>query len=68
MLNPNRPNCCLCAIPAPSDSNLALLLQVSHAEQASLENHIQVHAAALESFREMSSSLTSASIELQVSC
>ncbi|KAG8144795.1 putative Hypothetical GRINL1A combined protein [Naja naja] len=40
-------------------------LTVSHAEQASLENHIQVHAAALESFREMSSSLTSASIELQ---
>ncbi|XP_039195924.1 myocardial zonula adherens protein isoform X1 [Crotalus tigris] len=40
-------------------------LAVSHAEQASLENHIQVHAAALESFREMSSSLTSASIELQ---
>ncbi|XP_058012104.1 myocardial zonula adherens protein isoform X1 [Ahaetulla prasina] len=40
-------------------------LTVSHAEQASLENHIQVHEAALESFREMSSSLTSASIELQ---
>ncbi|XP_063169908.1 myocardial zonula adherens protein [Candoia aspera] len=40
-------------------------LAVSHAEQASMEDHIQLHAAALDGFREMSSSLTSASIELQ---
>ncbi|XP_007439009.1 myocardial zonula adherens protein, partial [Python bivittatus] len=40
-------------------------LAVSQAEQASLEDHIQVHATALDSFREMSSSLTSASVQLQ---
>nr|XP_056721999.1 myocardial zonula adherens protein [Euleptes europaea] len=40
-------------------------LTVSSTQQESLENHLQVHSAALDSFSEMNSSLTSASIELQ---
>ncbi|XP_062998693.1 myocardial zonula adherens protein [Elgaria multicarinata webbii] len=40
-------------------------LAVSSSQQESLENHIEVHSAALDSFSEMNSSLTSASIELQ---
>ncbi|XP_060116184.1 myocardial zonula adherens protein isoform X1 [Heteronotia binoei] len=40
-------------------------LAVSSTRQESLESHIQVHSAALDSFSEMNSSLTSASIELQ---
>ncbi|XP_061451931.1 myocardial zonula adherens protein isoform X1 [Rhineura floridana] len=40
-------------------------LAVSSAQQESLENHVQVHSAALDSFNAMNSSLTSASIELQ---
>uniref|UniRef100_A0ACB8E4Q6 Uncharacterized protein n=1 Tax=Sphaerodactylus townsendi TaxID=933632 RepID=A0ACB8E4Q6_9SAUR len=40
-------------------------LTVSSTRQESLENQLQVHSAALDSFSEMNSSLTSASIELQ---
>ncbi|CAI5793119.1 Hypothetical predicted protein [Podarcis lilfordi] len=40
-------------------------LAVSSAQQESLDNHIEVHSAALNSFSEMNNSLTSASIELQ---
>ncbi|XP_042327356.1 myocardial zonula adherens protein-like [Sceloporus undulatus] len=40
-------------------------LTVSNAQQGSLENNLQTHSAALDSFSEMNSSLTSASIELQ---
>ncbi|KFQ99491.1 Myocardial zonula adherens protein, partial [Opisthocomus hoazin] len=40
-------------------------LKVTNAHQESLENHVRVQAAALDSFSEMNSSLTSASIELQ---
>ncbi|XP_062819493.1 myocardial zonula adherens protein [Anolis carolinensis] len=40
-------------------------LAASGAQQGSLENSLQVHSAALDSFSEMNSSLTSASIELQ---
>ncbi|POI34495.1 hypothetical protein CIB84_001752, partial [Bambusicola thoracicus] len=41
-------------------------LKVTNAHQESLENHVRVQAAALDSFSEMNSSLTSASIDLQV--
>uniref|UniRef100_A0A672VCS9 Myocardial zonula adherens protein n=1 Tax=Strigops habroptila TaxID=2489341 RepID=A0A672VCS9_STRHB len=40
-------------------------LKVTNAHQESLENHVRVQAAALDSFSEMNSSLTSASIDLQ---
>ncbi|KAH0619775.1 hypothetical protein JD844_014033 [Phrynosoma platyrhinos] len=40
-------------------------LAVSNAQQGSLENSLQTHSAALDSFSEMNSSLTSASIDLQ---
>ncbi|XP_015264649.1 PREDICTED: LOW QUALITY PROTEIN: myocardial zonula adherens protein-like [Gekko japonicus] len=40
-------------------------LAVSSTQKESLESHLQVHSAALDSFSEMNSSLTSASIELQ---
>ncbi|KAJ7311320.1 hypothetical protein JRQ81_006936 [Phrynocephalus forsythii] len=40
-------------------------LAVSSTQQRSLENHIEVHSTALDSFSEMNNSLTSASIELQ---
>ncbi|XP_066491228.1 myocardial zonula adherens protein isoform X1 [Tiliqua scincoides] len=40
-------------------------LAISSAEQESLENHMQVTSAALDSFSEMNSSLTSTSLELQ---
>ncbi|XP_072838277.2 myocardial zonula adherens protein isoform X2 [Pogona vitticeps] len=40
-------------------------LAVSGAQQSSLENQIEVHSAALDSFSEMNNSLTSTSIELQ---
>ncbi|XP_053128508.1 myocardial zonula adherens protein isoform X1 [Hemicordylus capensis] len=40
-------------------------LTISNTQQESLQNHVQVHSAALDSFSEMNSSLTSASIELQ---
>lgn len=43
-------------------------LQISSAQQESLEDHMQVTSAALESFSEMNSSLTSSSLELQVNC
>lgn len=39
---------------------------MTNAHQESLENHVRVQAAALDSFSEMNSSLTSASIDLQV--
>ncbi|XP_027544137.1 myocardial zonula adherens protein-like isoform X3 [Neopelma chrysocephalum] len=40
-------------------------LKVTNAHQESLETHVRVQAAALDSFSEMNSSLTSASIDLQ---
>uniref|UniRef100_A0A8C3FC57 Myocardial zonula adherens protein n=1 Tax=Chrysemys picta bellii TaxID=8478 RepID=A0A8C3FC57_CHRPI len=40
-------------------------LTITNVEKESLESHMQVQAAALDSFSEMNSSLTSASIELQ---
>uniref|UniRef100_A0A452H5Q0 Myocardial zonula adherens protein n=1 Tax=Gopherus agassizii TaxID=38772 RepID=A0A452H5Q0_9SAUR len=40
-------------------------LTITNVEKESLESHMQVQAAALDSFGEMNSSLTSASIELQ---
>uniref|UniRef100_A0A8C8VJ28 Myocardial zonula adherens protein n=1 Tax=Pelusios castaneus TaxID=367368 RepID=A0A8C8VJ28_9SAUR len=40
-------------------------LTVTNAEKESLESHLQVQAAALDSFSKMNSSLTSASIDLQ---
>lgn len=40
-------------------------LAISSAQQESLEDHMQVTSAALESFSEMNSSLTSSSLELQ---
>ncbi|XP_017593416.1 PREDICTED: myocardial zonula adherens protein [Corvus brachyrhynchos] len=44
---------------------LSRKLAVTNAHQESLENHVRVQAAALDSFSEMNSSLTSASIDLQ---
>uniref|UniRef100_A0A8D0ED24 Myocardial zonula adherens protein n=1 Tax=Salvator merianae TaxID=96440 RepID=A0A8D0ED24_SALMN len=40
-------------------------LAVSSAQQESLENHVQVHSAALDSFSELNNSLTSTLIESQ---
>ncbi|EMP38984.1 GRINL1A complex locus protein 1 [Chelonia mydas] len=40
-------------------------LTITNVEKESLQSHMQVQAAALDSFSEMNSSLTSASIELQ---
>uniref|UniRef100_A0A674KG02 Myocardial zonula adherens protein n=1 Tax=Terrapene triunguis TaxID=2587831 RepID=A0A674KG02_9SAUR len=40
-------------------------LTITNVEKESLESHMQVQAAALDSFSEMNSSLTSASVELQ---